>query len=167
MEEFKTIDNYDNYEVSNQGNVRNKNKNKFLKQTINSDGYLTVTLSKNDEKKKFLVHRLVAIGFIPNIDNKKYIDHIDNNRFNNNVDNLRWATTQENARNSKLSCKNKSSVKGVYFHKRDKRWCARIKIDGRTLHLGSFNTIEEAKEARQLKANQVFGIFTNACEKIA
>ncbi len=44
---------------------------------------------------------------------------------------------------------------------------SRITIDGRTIHLGYFNTIDEAKEVRQLKANQVFGVFTNACEKTA
>ncbi len=167
MEEFKTIDGYDNYEVSNKGNIRNKTTNKFLQGSIGRNGYLRITLTKNDKKMTFSVHRLVAIAFIPNPENKLNTDHIDNNRLNNNVENLRWATFQENNRNCIISSKNKTGIKGVYFNKKDKKWFAQIKIDGRTIHLGSFNTIDQAKEVRQLKANQVFGVFTNACEKIA
>lgn len=46
-----------------------------------------------------LVHRLVALAFIPNPDNKQFVDHIDTNRLNNNVSNLRWTTISENANN--------------------------------------------------------------------
>jgi hypothetical protein len=131
------------------------------------NGYLKITLTKNKIKKTFTVHRLVAIAFIPNPEKKLNTDHIDNNRLNNNVENLRWATVQENNRNCVLSSKNTSGFKGVTFHKGDNKWQSQIKIDGRNIYLGSFNTIEEAIEVRQLKANQVFGIFTNACEKTA
>ncbi len=167
MEEFKIIDNYDNYEVSSQGNVRNSKTKRILKPSLNRGGYLQIVLCKNSKLKTLPVHRLTAIAFIPNPENKINIDHIDNNRLNNNVDNLRWATTQENAWNRQITCKNKSGVKGISFDKRYQKWRSRMTIDGHDIHLGYFETIEEATEARQLKANQVFGVFTNACEMIA
>ncbi len=167
MEVFKSIDNYDNYEVSNKGNVRNKKTNKFIKPSLMKNGYLKITLSKNKKLKTFTVHRLVAIAFIPNPENKLNTDHIDNNKLNNNANNLRWATVQENNRNCVLSSKNKSGFKGVMFYERTKKWKAQITIDGHIIQLGCFDTIDEAKEVRQLKANQVFGVFTNACEKKA
>ena len=46
-----------------------------------------------------LVHRLVALAFIPNPDNKQFVDHIDTNKLNNNASNLRWTTISENANN--------------------------------------------------------------------
>jgi hypothetical protein len=167
MEEFKTIEGYDNYEVSNKGNVRNKKTNKFIKTFITIHGYFKICLCKNRIKKTFTVHKLVAIAFILNPENKENIDHIDNNRLNNNAVNLRWCSNQENCRNRLISCKNKTGFKGVMFYERTKKWKAQITIDGRNIHLGYFDSLEAAKEVRQLKANQVFGIFTNACEKIA
>lgn len=60
---------------------------------LNNKGYKYVTLDKN---KKFLIHRLLAIAFIPNLENKPNINHIDGNRLNNSLDNLEWCTQQEN-----------------------------------------------------------------------
>jgi hypothetical protein len=48
-----------------------------------------------------LIHRLVALTFIPNPENKPYVDHIDGGRRNNHIDNLRWATPKENSNNEK------------------------------------------------------------------
>ena len=59
-----------------------------------------------------------------------------------------------------------SGVKGVSWDKDTNKWRARIKIDGIQIHLGLFTNLEDAKETRMIKANQAFGVFTNACEKI-
>ena len=138
---------------------------KILKPAVHRDGYYFVTLCKNSKRKMHYIHRLVAMNFIANPENKQMVDHRDGNKQNNNVANLRWATNQENQRNAKLPERNTSGIKGVAWHKRDKRWRARVTINNVDIHLGYFKTLEEAKEARQNKINEVFGEYANGCEK--
>jgi hypothetical protein len=129
--------------------------------------YKRVALSNlYDKGIDMFVHRLVALAFLPNPENKACIDHIDNNRGNNNIENLRWATHQENNRNTPLNCKNTSTIKGVSFRKDTLKWTAYITIDDIKINLGCFENIEDAKDARIVKANAVFGMFVNACEKL-
>lgn len=63
-----------------------------LKLTINNRGYQSVAIMK----KTFMVHRLVALAFIPNPLSKPFVNHMDGNRLNNNFNNLEWCTTAEN-----------------------------------------------------------------------
>ena len=160
MEEFKKIKNYENYEISNFGNVKNSKTSRILKTQI-KDGYKQVTLNN----KTFRINRLVGIAFIENPLNKECVDHIDGNRANNNVSNLRWATKQENSRNSNIYKNNTTGIKGVCKMSENKYY-ATITINNKQLYLGTFKTLEEAKEARQKKANEIFGEFTNSIEKI-
>src|SRR6188768_4049069 len=60
------------------------------------NGYPSVNLRKGKEGKSFLIHRLIALTFIPNPENKKEVNHIDKDRQNNRVENLEWATKHEN-----------------------------------------------------------------------
>lgn len=87
------------YEVSNSGEIKSifygKNP-KILKKSKTTTGYYKIELSKNKKRKSFKVHRLVAIAFIPNMENKPNINHIDGNPLNNNIDNLEWCTQKEN-----------------------------------------------------------------------
>ena len=80
-----TIKQNKNYEVSNIGEVRNKNTKRILKAWKNSRGYLIITLRKNTNCYCYTVHRLVAEAFIPNPKNKPQINHIDGNKENNCV----------------------------------------------------------------------------------
>lgn len=86
------------YEISNYGEVKNKIKNKVLKPFTDKDGYHRVSLQgTNGKKQKFFVHRLVAIYFIPNPDNKPEVNHLDAKRpFDDFVGNLEWSTRKEN-----------------------------------------------------------------------
>ena len=121
----------------------------------------TITLSCTIQTK---LHRLVAVAFVENRHNKSCVDHINNNQTDNNVKNLRFATNQENQFNQSMSRKNTSGIKGVCYHKRDKRWRAQITFNGKKLHIGRFITIEEAIEARIKKAKELFGGYINGCE---
>lgn len=163
MEEiWKQIENYENYSISTFGNVKNNKSGRITNGSLMQIGYLRTTLSKT----RHCVHTLVASAFISNPENKKCVDHIDNNKLNNHVSNLRWATVQENQRNKQIQSNNTSGIKGVSWDPINKNWRARICIDRITVNLGSYNTIEEAILARQIRANQAFGIFTNNCETI-
>jgi hypothetical protein len=164
FEAYMPIDGYKNYEVSNFGNVKNKSTGRVLKPGINRDGYYIVSLCDGQNKKTKTIHRLVAEAFLNNHDNKPCVDHIDNNKLNNCDFNLRYATHQDNSRNISMLSKNTSGVKGVCWHKHAKKWHARIKIDGKLIHLGCFDNIDDAKLARQKKAKELFGEYTNKCE---
>lgn len=81
------------YQVSNAGRVKSfRSGERILKQSNDSYGYPTVVLCGPKGKRTKTIHRLVALAFIPNPDNKPEIDHINTNRMDNRVENLQWAT---------------------------------------------------------------------------
>jgi hypothetical protein len=167
MEEFKIIVECPKYSVSNLGNVKNINTEKILKPSLHTDGYKQVTL--HVEKNKIItrkVHRLVANAFIPNPENKECIDHINGNRIDNRIENLRWATKSENSINKITQSNNTSGFAGVCYDKTHNKWNAYYTLQRRQYKIGSFKTLEEAKEQRIKKANEVFGEFTSRIEKI-
>lgn len=86
------------YQVSNKGRVKSfkKKKETILKPSKGERGYHSHGLIRNRKSKSLRAHRLVAMAFIPNPENKKCINHIDCNKINNNVDNLEWVTHKEN-----------------------------------------------------------------------
>lgn len=71
-------------------------KEKILKNTYVDKGYLAVGLRKDMVTKNIRVHRLVAIAFIPNPENKPEVNHMDGVKGNNRLDNLEWVTGKEN-----------------------------------------------------------------------
>jgi hypothetical protein len=161
MEEYRAIKNYD-YSVSNFGNVINNKTCRILKTMLDKKRYCVVCLSNNGKSKIFKVHRLVAYAFIPNPENKSQVDHIDNNKTNNNVNNLRWCTNDENQFNKCISKANKTGVKGITYE--NGNWRSQITHNKKKYHLGYFENIEDAAKARQIKAKELFGEFTNKVE---
>ena len=110
---WKSIENYsDYYEISSSGLIRSKdriiydkngirlrvNKAKEIKQR--NGNYKTVGLNKGGVQKPFTVHRLVALHFVPNPDNKNQINHKDGDKDNNNDWNLEWCTCSENIKHA-------------------------------------------------------------------
>ncbi len=135
MEEiWKPIAEFENYSVSNNGYVKNQVTGKVLKNGI-KDGYVCLSLVNNGYKKSFKVHRLVAMAFLNNPENKSDVNHKDKNKTNNNVNNLEWMTRKEN---NIHRCKDtiiKQEAKNKYI----------IRVDKNTNeHLEEYNSIKEA-----------------------
>lgn len=86
-------------------------------------------------------------------------DHIDGNKLNNVRENMRFITQQNNTRNRTLRSKNKSGRIGVVWSKRDNKWRAKIKTDGKEIHLGSFSKLEDAVKAREDAEEKYFGEY--------
>ena len=87
------------YEVSNLGMIRKiqgRYAGRILKCFTDSDGYLCISLTKDYKSKSFFVHRLVAMTFIPNLENKPQVNHINGIKSDNRVENLEWVTASEN-----------------------------------------------------------------------
>lgn len=100
---WKDIDGLFGYQVSNLGRVRSffsrwgkRKYPKIMKGSIDSHGYVQVTIRINGKSKLMLVHRLVAKTFIPNPLNLEMVNHKDENPLNNNIDNLEWCTRSYN-----------------------------------------------------------------------
>lgn len=87
---------YDNYAVSDYGNVKNIKNNQLIKQFERKDGYMQVSLWNCGKGHSFKVHRLIAEYFLPKNPEKLYVNHIDGNKKNNNISNLEWCTPSEN-----------------------------------------------------------------------
>jgi hypothetical protein len=118
------------YEVSNYGNVRSINRivirktikgfenlnytGRILKPYQDTNGYFSVRLSSNSKAKTIRVHRLVAMAFIENPENKETINHKDGNKLNNNCYNLEWATYLENNQHAvKTGLIKRNKTKGI------------------------------------------------------
>ena len=149
---FKQIEGYE-YEVSDQGEVRNMKTGRILKPILMNTGYYKVTLPK----KQILVHRLVAMTFLENPNQYPEVDHKNNIKSDNRLENLQWVSSSQNSQNTTIQKNSKTGIKGVC--KQGKKWVSYITIDGIRLHIGLFETIEEARDARIAKVQEV---FTNA-----
>lgn len=86
-------------------------------------------------------------------------DHINGDTLDNRKSNLRCATNSENLCNRRLQSNNTSGFRGVGWVKKDKRWRARLKVDGQEIVLGYFKTAEEAAKAYDEGARKVYGEF--------
>ena len=169
---WKDIQGYEqDYQVASLGRVRSIkfDKVKVLKQNKiglfrRGNPYYAVNLCSLGKSKKFLIHKLVAKAFIPNPQNKPYVDHHPNrDTLCNNVENLRWATTEQNSFNSKINKSNTSGIKGVvYIGDRNKTnpWRAQVNFRGKK-YGKNFTDKSQAGEWVKQKRKELHGVFSN------
>lgn len=122
--------------------------------TIGRRGYIRITILG----KAYLAHRLIWLLHYREWP-KDLIDHEDRNTGNNHYSNLRNVSNAINLRNAKRYSSNSSGASGVVWNKRDKRWHARIFVDGGQIHLGSFVEQDEAVIVRKA-AEKEHGFIT-------
>lgn len=89
------------YKISNYGKVMTAKTGRILSPAIDMNGYERVCLFKMDRNRRYKVHRLVAITFIPKVEGKDQVNHKDGNKRNNSVENLEWVTHKENMHHAK------------------------------------------------------------------
>jgi hypothetical protein len=93
---MKLVNGYENYLISKSGLVYSIKAKKLLKPTIDKKGYCKVALYNEQGKLSISLHRLVALNYIENPDNKPQINHINGIKSDNKVTNLEWVTNKEN-----------------------------------------------------------------------
>ena len=142
--EFISIVGHPNYAVNILGDVKNVTSGKILKPCI-TEGYLRLRLSTNNKSTYHLVHRLIAIHFISNPENKPCIDHINRIRTDNRIENLRWATYCENNQNKSIHKDKKLKEQSIYIN--GKYFMFQKTINSAT-HRKYFKILNEAIEYR-------------------
>ena len=123
--------------------------------TLEKSGYKRFSI----DGKHYRVHRIVWLyhyGEFPD----GQIDHINHDRTDNRIENLEMKSNLANARNQRVRKNNTSGALGVTWFKRDKKWRAAIQVLSKNIHLGYFDTIEEAISMR-LTANDHYGFHPN------
>ena len=161
---IKIIDGFENYCVSDNGDVYNLKFERKLRPRLKGKPdrkYYAVKLCKDGIVTQIKNHRLVALAFIENDDpnNKILVDHKDNDRLNNNVSNLRWSTHKGNSQNRNKQKDTSSKYKGVAYHKKNKKWRAQIYVNNKNKNLGYFHNEDEAARIYDFHAKLNFGEF--------
>ncbi len=144
---WKNIEGYTNYMVSDQGFVMNKKTLRILQASTHTRGYHQVGLYDDKVRKFHLIHVLVANNHIDNPNGYKCVDHIDHDKTNNCVTNLRWCSSSQNSMNRSKQANATSNYKGVSWHKQSQKWCAQISVDCKRKHIGLFESEVQAAVA--------------------
>ena len=140
--------NYHGYIVYPEGQILGK-QGKMLKHKISKKGYHSVAICTKGKRKDMRVHRLVAICYLSNPENKPTVNHNDDNPHNNDLINLDWMTMKEQIDyKTKMMSTNTSGTTGVYYQKRCKRWQAQLVSYGKRYNK-YFKTKNEAINYRK------------------
>jgi hypothetical protein len=137
------IQNFNNYLIYPNGKVYSKKTKRYLKHQTDKYRYKKVSLCKDGKPKTHIVHRLVALHYIPNPENKREVDHINRDRKDNRVQNLRWVTSSENQQNTGKQKNNTSGIKNISYNKTYDNWRYKKVYRGK-LCRKYFKTLKEA-----------------------
>jgi len=124
---------------------------------VTNHGYVRVSTNGKEIQGHRLAYRMMVGDDVPK---GMEIDHINGDRSDNRWQNLRVVSRTQNNMNARLRADNKSGVKGVYYDKSRGLWAAEIKMSGKRHALGRFGTLEEAKHARGMAEEELFGEFS-------
>ena len=148
--ELKNLFDYADGQLVSKTNIKRRKIGAVLG-SLSSKSYLIAHVNT----KNYRVHRLVFLYFHGHM--PPQVDHIDGNRLNNRIENLREATSKQNNQNRKPT--GSSGVKGVVWHKQSKKWVASICVNRKSVHLGSFENIEDAALAATEAREKLHGDF--------
>lgn len=109
----KLIKDFTHHTIDTNGVVTNTKTGHCKAQWIGANGYLHVDIQEFGLPKKVALHRLLAIAFIPNPENKRTVNHIDGDKLNNSISNLEWATDSENIKHAYDNDLNHCSTKKI------------------------------------------------------
>lgn len=138
------------YDVSSIGTVRNRKTCRIMKLSKNTDGYLHWTCCHNGPQETIKVHRAVALAFLENPEDYPTVDHRNRVRNDNRVENLQWASLSMQMRNK--AAYGASGFKGVI--KQGEKYKAKININGQNVHIGTYDTAEQAGAAYAARFTQ-------------
>ena len=152
MKKWKTINDWDDYQISKHGQVISLKfgKKRILKYgTVGSKvrRYHAVNLCEYNIKITYAIHSLVAKHFVPNPNNLPIVHHIDNDPLNNHYKNLEWTNNRGNIVHAYAQKKTSSKYTGVSWHAPNGKWVARIADGGSKKHLGYYLTEKKAAVA--------------------
>ena len=158
----KIMPNYPNYSITEDGVVRNVKTDKVIKQHINKDGYLQLSICNGRVIKTYVLHLLIyeCWVFKDGETMPKMLDHIDCNKINNTPINLRAATNQENQRNRLINKNSKSRHKNIHLAKCG-NFRVEIRIDLYIRYRKTHKTLALAVEDRDRVLLKHFGAFSN------
>ena len=161
MEQWKEIYGYPNYLISDKGKVYTKNRNKLLVPKVDRYGYYVVGLCKNNKVKHFTIHRLVAMAFLPIVDNCNVVNHIDGNKQNNNAYNLEWTTVSGNTKHCFNTNKQfreqvlNNAKQGTETHSK------RIAVYLNGVLIGRYNSIIETAKSLKISKKTIYNNLHN------
>lgn len=157
---WKVIKGYEGlYEISSWGRVksiaRNTTKGGIRKLHKSKGGYYSVILIKNGLHKGYRINRLVAEAFIPNPENKPFVNHINSIKTDNNVINLEWCTARENNTHHYKTQNTSSQYTGVSYFKSLNKWKAAISFNKKSYSLGYYENEIDAHYAYEKALKEI------------